>query len=314
MGDPLSRSTLRSHEGPGRVLHVHWLWLKGGRVRRFVRSRRLASTLDEARALGWRVVWTAHNIVPHDDTGEDRWLAEKLARAADGVIVHTDAARKMLNTAFDVDCPVRVIPHGHYRDAYPPLIDRDAARRQLGLNGDRHVLLAFGQVRPYKGFQDLIERFRQTDLEATLIIAGNPRDRHAASALRSRTADDPRIRLDLRFHGRQETSLLFSAADRVVLPYRRVTTSGTLVLALSLGRACVIPDNAALLDISGEAAVERFVSIDDLMPAIKRSLASDAAPQERAAYARAEQLTWAPIGEQTLDFFRQLTTPDPVAR
>jgi glycosyltransferase involved in cell wall biosynthesis len=293
---------------------VHWLWLKGGRVRRFVRSRRLASILDEARSLGWCVVWTAHNIVPHDDTAEDQWLAEKLARVADGVIVHTDAAREMLRTTLDVDCPVRVIPHGHYRDAYPPPIDRDAARRQLGLNGDRHVLLAFGQVRPYKGFQDLIERFRQSDLDATLIVAGDPTNRHAAATLRSRTAEDPRIRLDLRFHDPEETSLLFSAADRVVLPYRRVTTSGTLVLALSLGRACVIPDDATLLDISGEAAVERFASLDDLIPAIKRSLASDPTPQERAAYARAGQLTWAPIGEQTLDFFRQLTTPDAVAQ
>ena len=309
----LSRETLRSHDGPGRILHVHWLWLKGGRVRRFLRSRRLANSLDEARSLGWRVAWTAHNIIPHDTTREDRWLAERLARTADGVIAHTESAREALRTTFRLDCPIRVIPHGHYRDAYPPATERDDARRELGLDDTRPVLLAFGQVRPYKGFQDLVERFRQADLDATLMVAGDPTDQHATADLIARAGDDPRIRLDLRFHDPSETSLLFSAADRVILPYRKVTTSGTLVLALSLGRACVIPDDASLLDISGEAAVERFRSLDDLMPAIARSLAADDTTSERAAWRRSEELTWGPIGERTLEFFRELTIPEVTA-
>lgn len=306
-----TRSTLRSHAGPDRVVHVHWLWLKGGRVRRFLRSRRLAGALEQARSLGWRVVWTAHNVYPHEDTAEDQWLAEKLALLADGVIVHTQAAGATLRAAFDVRCPVRVIPHGHYRDAYPAPIDRAEAREKLNLTDDRPIVLAFGQVRPYKGFQDLVARFRQSDLDATLIIAGNPSDHQAAAVLRTGAADDPRIRLDLRFHDPDETSVLFSAADRVVLPYRQVTTSGALVLALSFGRTCVIPDDAALLEICGEETVERFTSRDDLVPALERSLAADAGPRERAASACADKLTWGPIGKATLEFFCELTAEGP---
>jgi len=303
----LDGRALRAHEGPGRILHLHWLWLKGQRFRRFLRSRRLARLMDRAADLGWTRIWTAHNVLPHDDTDEDRWLAERVANAADGIIVHAPDGVAAIRNTYRVTCPIEVIAHGHYRDAYPKPPARDQARATLGFPSDRPLLLAFGQVRPYKGFTDLARRFRSCDIEATLVIAGRPVDASTVASLESAAADDPRIHTDLRFHTPEQSAMLFAAADRVVLPYRRVTTSGALVLALGFSRPVVIPNDASLIHHCVDDAAVVFDQPDDLIPAIERALAVDPGLAEAAADRAADALEWGPIGEATVDFMRSLS-------
>ncbi len=304
---PLNGAVLRGHGAGPRVLHVHWLWLKGGALRRSVRARRLSRLLQLAAAEGWKIVWTAHNLLPHDDSHQDRQLTRTLAAAAHGVIAHTHAAERGLREGLGVDCPVRVIPHGHYRDVYGPRGSRAQARQALGLTDERPVLLAFGQLRPYKGFDDLVSRFVRRDVEATLLIAGEPVDPSVTRAIADAASRDDRVIFRPRRQNPEDTNWLFSAADRVVLPYRRVTTSGTLVLALGFGVPCVIPDDPGLLEICEPGAVEAYAPGDDMIDAIERALAADAAEAEAAAARSADALDWAPIGAATLAFFQELT-------
>ena len=304
----LSGRNLRASDGPGRVLHVHWLWLKGPRPRRFLRSRRYVRLLKQAGELGWKRIWTAHNVHAHEGTEEDRWLSRQLSSNVDGVIVHSREAEDVVRKTYGLRCPVEVIPHGHYRDAYPKAgsISRDDARARIGMTSERPMLLAFGQIRPYKGFVDLVERFATSDLDATLVIAGRPMDPATAATLESAAASDERIVTDLRFHDPDATALLFAASDRVVLPYRRVTTSGTLALALSLERPVVIPDESSLIEACEENAASVYTDLDDMIPAIRRALDTDREVGELAAARSADALAWGPIGERTVAFMRSL--------
>lgn len=304
----LSAQVLTAYHGPGRFLHVHWLWLKGPKPRRFLRARRFARLIDRAKDLGWTRIWTAHNVHPHDGTAEDRWLAQRLAASADGIIVHSADGEAAIRSTYGVDCPIAVVPHGHYRDAYPSMAmpTRDDARERIGLPGDRPMLLAFGQVRPYKGFTELVKRFRDSDLDATLVIAGRPVDPATVAALELAAADDERIHTDLRFHDPEQTATLFAACDRVVLPYRRITTSGALILGLSFGRPAVIPNDPSLQDVCVEGAATVFDDPDDLIPAIRRALDVDPSFAEAAAARAADALDWGPIGEATVRFMRSL--------
>ncbi|HMS17677.1 MAG TPA: glycosyltransferase, partial [Planctomycetota bacterium] len=161
------------HRRPGqKILHVHWMWLKEGFASRFIRFQRFRLWIWVARHLRWSVVWTVHNWDAHEGSGLETRLRECLLQNCDGLIVHTEATKSDLVAAALPRCPIAVIPHGHYRDAYVEAPSRNEARRRLQVDPSVPIFLAFGQIRPYKGIDRLVKAFRGTDLAATLLIAG----------------------------------------------------------------------------------------------------------------------------------------------
>jgi glycosyltransferase involved in cell wall biosynthesis len=302
----LSPRTLHRLRGPSRVLHVHWLWLKPDPIRRLLGRRRTLKSLEVASQLGWKIVWTVHNLDPHEGHPEERELLLALARRADGVIAHTRAHEAAVRERTDIRGSVTVIPHGHYRDVYPSPPPMDEARQRLGLPSDRPVLLFFGHLRAYKGVLELVEAFRRSSLDATLVIAGRARNPRLAHDLARAAEGDARLRLDVRFIPPDEMSLLFGAADRVVFPFRRVTTSGSLILALSFGRPVIIPDDPGLREVAPGDAAEVFFGPDDLIGAIDRALRQAPARAAAAATAAADRLDWGPIGKDTVAFMQDL--------
>lgn len=287
-----------------RVLHVHWIWLKNGYFARRWRARRARLLLREAKRRGCTLVWTVHNLLPHDATPLDRALRDDLLSLADGLIAHTEASRRELLETTPFRGPVAVIPHGHYRDAYAPAPDRPACRRALGWPGEVPVFLAFGQIRPYKGLDRLVGALRQSSLHARLHIAGAPSDPSHLEAIRRMASGDPRIVIDARRIPDDEVPLLFGAADRIALPFRRITTSGALCLALTFGRPVLIPDVPSLREAAGPGAACIFRGDGDLPDALAACIRDDQRDADAAAWRQGDALDWGPIAEATIHLYR----------
>ncbi|HJQ75403.1 MAG TPA: glycosyltransferase, partial [Gaiellaceae bacterium] len=209
------RSGLRwllAHRRRVRVLHFHWP------ERHFRRGRLVAALgfglrLLAARLLGYRIVWTVHNLAPHEGVGlGDRLVRTLLARLGT-LIVHCEAARGPLGRA---GRRAHVIPHGSYVGRYPNSVSQPAARTRLGLDPAARVLLAFGQVRPYKGLDELVEAFRSLPAGAAeLVVAGQPVGfDDGAAALAARAGDG--VRLFLRHVPDAEVQVFLNAADLLV--------------------------------------------------------------------------------------------------
>src|SRR5664280_2584517 len=99
-----------------------------------------------------------------------------MQRRLDGYIALTEGGRTEAMERFPLlrTLPGFVVPHSHYRGAYPedPAVD---ARAALGLAKNAKVLVAFGNIRRYKNLPLLIDLFRQYhDPDAILYIAGRP--------------------------------------------------------------------------------------------------------------------------------------------
>jgi glycosyltransferase involved in cell wall biosynthesis len=95
-------------------------------------------------------------------------------------------------------------------------------------------------------------------------------------------------------------------ADVLVLPYRRITTSGTALLGLGAGLPVVVPDLPALADLP-DGAVFRFRR-DGTGPTLAEVLATVAStpPEVLLAMGRrgrqhAGLTSWASIARQTRD-------------
>jgi glycosyltransferase involved in cell wall biosynthesis len=283
------------NRGRVQVLHLHWPELyyrgRGGRVTARSAFGFLAALLA-ARVLGYRIVWTVHNALPHERQGRaDRVLRAVLCRTA-RLVVHGEGARRALPRA---GRRAAVVPHGHYIDAYPHAIDEATARTRLGVRPDEQVLLCFGQLRAYKGVPELLAAFaalRQPNVR--LVIAGHPADRTVAEAVRRAVACDPRIVAHLAHVDDADVQLYFEAADWVVLPYREVTTSGSALLSLSFGRPVVAPRRGCLADLGRADGVLEYEpdAPNALLLALAEAVHTDARAWRSRARTAARRFDW----------------------
>jgi glycosyltransferase involved in cell wall biosynthesis len=177
------------------------------------------------------------------------------------------------------------------------------AKEALGMSG-RRLVLAFGFVRPDKGFHHLMDAVYSlipTLPDLQLLIAGEPRGAqgHAyAQQLQARYTQmgcPAHITLDLNYLPDTRLELLLTAADVLVVPYTRVMgASGPVHHALSFGKPVVATDlgqNRGLADVCWLVPPQ---NPDALAQAILQLLTDDALwdAYHRRAHEYATTHTW----------------------
>lgn len=248
-----------------RLLHLHWTFA-------FVpawagpKSNQLWRLWYElilfwCKLLGYKLAWTAHNVLPHNKVFRDDINARRtLVRRCDLIIAMNNTVARKVAELFRPEILPITIPHGNYDQAYPAPRPRAAVRASLGLDSDVFLLLFFGAVEEYKGVVELARTVSDVELAGslTLLIAGRCPDITLKSTLLDIAAASPtEIRTRFERIPDSEVSDLMTAADLVVFPFRKISTSGSLILAMGFSAVCLIPDDDALADIPSDAA-ERY--------------------------------------------------------
>lgn len=253
----------RALSGRASILHLHWSPQSRVTHPRLVnaaaRSAALLALLDGARARGARVVWTAHDVTPRRGHFFEPAFWRALGRRLDGVISLSDAAVEQVREWYPglARVPAFVVPHGHYRDAYPRALTRAEARERLAIGPDAPTVAFVGQIRAYKNVPLLIESFAGIgDPSAVLLVAGMMKLGDGGERVRRAAAADPRVRLTARLVTDEEMQLYLGAADLVVLPYERILNSGSALLALSFDRPVLVPHTGSLVELAGEVGPE----------------------------------------------------------
>lgn len=237
------------------VIHVHWpehLLVPGLKAR--LRALAMLAALVVARRRGTRLVHTAHNLAPHDDatTSFARWFLGTFDSLVDDLIVMADAGTPQLLAARPGlrGANVHHIRHGEFGPLVPVRYPRDAAKAHFGLASGRCSIVFVGQVRPYKGVPDLVDSVQGVD--ADLLIAGPCTDATLAADLRRAATANGRVRFIDRFLDADELARAVRAADLIVLPYRQILNSGSVLLALSAGRRVLVPSTPTFLELADE--------------------------------------------------------------
>lgn len=298
-----------------RVLHLHFfdeLTQRPGRLTTAARSLAFVALLASLRARGVRLVWTAHNLVPHE-LHQPRWAFltyRFVARSAEAVIAHGEAALSLVRERYGPLRRAEAIPLGSFAGVYGPAADRGVSRAALGLPASGRVILSLGALRPYKGLEDLIDSFAALPAErrGTLLIAGAPKDRAYAELLARRAAQVAGVTLAPRHVPDEQIPAYLAAADVVALPYRRLLTSAALMLALSYARPVIAPDVGPARELVRDGR-EGFLfapgSPEALSAALRRALDHpDLDALGASALDRAEQFDWREIAARTAALYR----------
>lgn len=290
------------------VVHLHWLpvfrWrgLSGPRCLAFV--MRLALL----RMYGVRLVWTVHNLLPHEQRHPRLdWLLRRIVVGlSHGIIVHGDTARRQVMNTWKPKRPGRitVIPHSHYIGSYPNDVSRAAARERLALGDTEVVFLLLGALRPYKGVLELMGAFRRLAADHTvLVIAGRPLNQGFAREIETARANSDRIRFHPGFVRDDDVQVYMSAADVVVLPYRHVLSSGAALLAMSFGKPCIAPAIGCLADVLDDSGAFLYEGGPEtgLTESMRRAVEAKEGLARMGEHNRKKvsQWTWAKAAEAT---------------
>jgi D-inositol-3-phosphate glycosyltransferase len=230
-------------QSPG-ILHVQWAlvpWLDAVLIRKL-------------RAKGWRVVYTAHDVVSELEPPFRRWTFRRIYREVDAVIVHTPGlARRLLDDSGDVLRKVHDIPEGVSTFPLSPNVDQSGARRVLGLEGTGPLLLFFGMIKRYKGLECLLRAWPRVTKEfpnARLLIAGEAMlPVRPFYRLISALKIEDSVVLRVGYVPRSEAQYFFCAADAVVLPYLQISTSSIVPLAYRYARPVIATSAGGLPEL-----------------------------------------------------------------
>ncbi|HWD96122.1 MAG TPA: glycosyltransferase [Acidimicrobiales bacterium] len=291
-----------------RIIHVHWTYgfsrtsdALGGRLARWW----FAMFLRVAHEAGLKIIWTAHNVLPHEAVFDDDVVARRLlAKSADGIIALSTHGAEELSDLFGVT-NVTVIPHG-------PLETASSARARddirSSLNVDSRICFSFfGNLRPYKGVETLIAASALLGSSAAIRITGRGDERYVrelAQMTERANSSGADIQIEPGWRTDAEIVDLLAASDVCVFPFQRVDNSGSVLLALAAGRPVIIPDLASLrhLDTPGVFRYDPSDPVRELSAAMAVLANLDDAEREALGVAAREwalSFDWHDIAEQT---------------
>lgn len=291
------------------VLHLHWIHPIS---RNFLLSI-VKFWLFQVGILLFRlrhvpIFWTIHNLEFHER--KHRWLDRLnnrlVAKVVHAVFVHGRTAIPLVEATLGISAKrIYHTPHGNYVDAIPSVDDNPfPCKRGEGLN-----FLYFGVVRPYKGVVNLIEQFKRLEGTATLTIAGDPQVANMRRVVEEAARSDKRIYLKLGYLPDDELARLIFSCDVVVLPFKEVFSSGSVVMAITCGKPVVVPNIGLIGEYVDTSCAVLYGPDEDrgllgALEAVLQMKAEQLTQMGTNARALSSKLDWALIAGKITEVYR----------
>ena len=296
-----------------RIIHLHWTYgfrLHLGHIGAYVAQMWFQFYLWTAKRTGLKIVWTAHNVLPHDPVfGDDIRARRMMLSYVDEVVALSDSTAKQLEDLFGVD-NVTVIPHGPI-ELPPPRMNRDELRSQLGFAA-KTTFVFFGLLRPYKNVEELIRAASQLSGTGIAVRIYGSADAEYQQLLSYEVAlaknNGADVEIEFGFLEEDQLAGVLCATDFVVLPFAAISNSGSVLTALASGCATLIPELDTLSEIPSDAVL-RYSRHDkgrDLVTVMANSAENSGDIRNQlkgSARAFAFQSNWDEVGHKYVDVY-----------
>jgi glycosyltransferase involved in cell wall biosynthesis len=257
------------------AVHVQWLPFAAA-------DRHMLHRLRGRTAL----IHTVHNATPYHGDGRMAAMQGRGYRALldqfDALIAHGEPTRDALIRQSIDPALIHVVPH-------PPMRLAQADRALLESVPDPVLprILFFGTIRPYKGFDLLIDAciaLWRGGHSFELAVAGKPfMDITPLLSAVEQAGYGESLVLDLGFLKEERLDAHLRKADIIAFPYRHIDSSGAFLSALHYGKA-MIASNAGMFrglpaDVDGEPAIslveagDTHALADALLPLVTSGVA-----------------------------------------
>lgn len=284
----LAQLVRESEAWQANVIHFQWTVLPALDALAMLRLRKRAV-----------IVATVHDTVPFNG-GHISW-AQRIGfdvplKLADRLVVHTQAARNTLIARGLSEEKVSVIGHGPLPLACPVRPPTDPSHQE------KYTLTLFGELKPYKGLDRLIEALAHLSAETVkklrILVAGRPRMDLAPLQERINELGLSEV-FEFRAYrlSEEEMGEVFSQTDCFIFPYRQIDASGVYYLVKSLGRWIIASQVGIFAEDLQDGVDGKLVDPHD---GLELARAIESAVRDRpSALSQGRSDSWEAIGGRT---------------
>lgn len=197
-----------------------------------------------------KIIFFCHNITPHEKFPLGKLLTKFAFAFSDHFIVQSSVVEEDL---------LKIKPKAKYKKVFHPIyeifgkaIDKNEARKILGIKPDEKLLLFFGYIRAYKGLDILLRamKFILSEFPVKLLIVGefyeNPQ-KYFKIVEEDGIADFVIFKSE--YVPNEDVKIYFSASDLVVLPYLSATQSGIVQIAYNFSKPVITTNVGGLPEV-----------------------------------------------------------------
>jgi len=285
------------------LFHLHWPeWLAFDDVDG---HRAIVADLAARRV---PVVWTAHNLTPHEKRPDVFDPIYQLwAEHADAIIHHSHVGMEQFLARYRTRHGARnvVIPHGHFGATWADhLTDRTQAEAALGLTPTSLRIGLLGAPRAEKLVSEFLRGVaasNRTDIEVVCWSLGRDDD----------VPDDDRIVVAERYDmvSPDVYAQRLSVCDVLAMPFDPdgdMLATGTIFDAIGLGMAVLCSDWKFLTETLGDAAIPVGHTAESIAAALDSLEFEAVRAATIAAELRRDELDWEVISARTLALFEDV--------
>ena len=192
-------------------------------------------------------------------------------------------------------------------------ISIEEARNILGIAENKKVILFFGYIRRYKGLDILLESvkiLKEKHPEIFLIVAGKDIEGfNKYQKIIDKFDIEDNILKRIEYIPVDETSIYFSAANVVVLPYRNIYQSGVVYLAYAHSKPVIVTNVGGLPDITEDGKSGYIVepnNPEDLAGKIDKMFVSPSSLEKMGEYGyqmAKDKFSWEQAAEKTFNLY-----------
>jgi len=300
------------------LFHLHWPeWLA------FDDIDAHRSIVNDLADRSIPVVWTAHNITPHEPTptGTPQSAYEPAyqlwADAADAVIHHTHGGRDRFTARYGRGRARHVVlPHGDFSSLWSDLlVDRRTAEAALDLPPARIRIGLLGAPRTEKLVEEFLEGVRRSRRGDISVVSWSERSLESVPGGHEPAGAhmDPRIAVAEPYQMVDEATyaLRLSACDALAFPFDpdgEMQATGTVADAIAAGIPGLCSTWWYLHESLGDAAITVGHRAEEVATALD-ALDDDTFEAARnAAVARRDHTRWSDVAARTLTLYEEVLT------
>ncbi len=261
------------------------------------------------------VMFTCHNVFPHERFPFDRLLASSTLKKGDCYIVQSGLDEENLGSIIKDAVYTRAV-HPTYNAFKMKDMSKKEARDILAIGDDERVLLFFGYVRKYKGLGSLLDAMPKVVANDTsgryrLLVVGDFSDDKAdyLEQIKNNNIADV-VDICDGYIPNKEIEKYFAACDVVMLPYISATQSGIVQIAFGFDKPVIATNVGGLPDVVTDEVSGYLVGPNDpgaLADAIMRFF-RDGASDKLAEGVRKEsyRFSWERMSEIIEDLYKKV--------
>jgi beta-1,4-mannosyltransferase len=235
------------------VVILHWpeeFFCSGGPASVFQLTRKLAFMQLAKIFRRQKLIWIAHDPVPHDREVDRPIILQIFLRQLSGIVFLSSINRDIIYKLYPL---TRAIPHlitriGEYSSS---AVSSPTMRPISG----RVDVIFFGRLLPYKNADLLVKCFKKLPPrpETFLKVVGFYPEPGLLSELKSLTANTPiKLVIDNEPLPLAEIEQHVDAASCAVFPFRKILNSSTVIFALSRFRPVLAPRTGSLPELQAD--------------------------------------------------------------